>query len=298
MINNIKLGSLFIIFSAFSFSIMEIAVKISGSNIPVMEQVFARNFITLFISAFMMIKNKEKKFPNKNNIFLIICRSVSGYLGIICYFYAANNMVLADASVLQKTSPFWASFFAFILIKEKILKVQWLGMIIAAIGSIFIIKPSFMINSSIISFSNIINLNSNIFTALIALSAAMFAGISYSIIGSLKGKESNALIIFYFSLFSCIFSLFFIKSFVIPNMTEILLLLLIGIFAGLGQFFLTAAYKKAPVSSISIYNYTGVIFSYIFSIFIFKETVDLYSVIGMILTISAALLVYFCKSKN
>ncbi|WP_300369965.1 DMT family transporter [Brachyspira sp.] len=280
--NNIKLGSLFIIFSALSFSIMEIAVKISGSNIPVMEQVFARNFVTLFISAFIMIKNKEKPFPDKKNVVSIMCRSVSGYLGIICYFYATNNMVLADASVLKKTSPFWSSFFAFLLIKEKILKVQWLGMTVAAIGSVFIIKPT---------------MNSNIFPALIALSAAMFAGISYAIIGSLKGKESNALIIFYFSLFSCLFSLFFIKSFVIPNLFEILLLLLIGIFAGFGQLFLTVAYKKAPVSAVSIYNYTGVIFSYIFSVFMFKEIIDIYSIIGMILTISAALLVYFYKNK-
>ena len=280
--NNIKLGSSFIILSALSFSIMEIAVKISGSNIPVMEQVFARNFITLFISAFVMIKDKEKIFPDKKNIISIICRSVSGYLGIIAYFYAANNMILADASVLQKTSPFWSSLFAFILIKEKILKVQWIGMIIAAVGSVFIIKPS---------------MNSNVFPAIVALSSAMFAGISYTIIGSLKGKESNSLIIFYFSLFSCLFSLFFIKSFVMPNLFEIFMLLLIGIFAGFGQFFLTIAYKKAPVSAVSIFNYTGVIFSYIFSVFLFNEIMDIYSVIGMIIIIFAALLVYLYKNK-
>ena len=125
--NNVKIGSLYIIFSALSFSIMEIAVKISGKTIPVMEQVFARNFITLLIGAFVMFKNKEKLFPDKNNVLSIVCRSVSGYLGIISYFYAANNMVLADASVLQKTSPFWSSLFAFIIIKEKIFEIQWIN---------------------------------------------------------------------------------------------------------------------------------------------------------------------------
>ena len=282
MKNDIKIGALLIIFSALSFSIMEIAVKISGSRIPVMEQVFARNFITLFISGFVMIKNREKFFPDKNNIVSIVCRSASGYLGIIAYFYAANNMILADASVLQKTSPFWSSLFAFILIKEKIIKVQWIGLIIAAIGSIFVIKPA---------------MNSNVFPALVALSSAMFAGISYAIIGSLKGKESNLLIIFYFSLFSCLFSLFFIRSFVMPNIFELLMLLLIGIFAGFGQFFLTIAYKKAPVSSVSIFNYTGVIFSYLFSVFLFNEIADIYSVIGMIIIIFAAGLVYYYKRK-
>ena len=282
MKNDIKIGALLIIFSALSFSIMEIAVKISGSRIPVMEQVFARNFITLFISGFVMIKDREKFFPDKNNIVSIVCRSASGYLGIIAYFYAANNMILADASVLQKTSPFWSSLFAFILIKEKILKVQWLSLIIAAIGSIFVIKPA---------------MNSNVFPALVALSSAMFAGISYAIIGSLKGKESNSLIIFYFSLFSCLFSLFFIRSFVMPNIFELLMLMLIGIFAGFGQFFLTIAYKKAPVSAVSIFNYTGVIFSYLFSVFLFNEIADIYSVIGMIIIIFAAGLVYYYKRK-
>lgn len=282
MKNDIKIGALLIIFSALSFSVMEIAVKISGSRIPVMEQVFARNFITLFISGFVMIKDREKFFPDKNNIVSIVCRSASGYLGIIAYFYAANNMILADASVLQKTSPFWSSLFAFILIKEKILKVQWLTLIIAAIGSIFVIKPA---------------MNSNVFPALVALSSAMFAGISYAIIGSLKGKESNSLIIFYFSLFSCLFSLFFIRSFVMPNIFELLMLMLIGIFAGFGQFFLTIAYKKAPVSAVSIFNYTGVIFSYLFSVFLFNEIADIYSVIGMIIIIFAAVLVYYYKRK-
>ncbi len=75
--NNIKLGSLFIVFSALSFSIMETAVKISGSDIPLMEQVFARNLVTLFISSFMMIKNKENIFPHKKNIILILSRNAS-----------------------------------------------------------------------------------------------------------------------------------------------------------------------------------------------------------------------------
>ena len=70
--NNIKLAVFSMILYALSFSIMQIIVKISSANIPLMEQVFARNFITLLISLTAMIKNKERIFPYKNNIIAII----------------------------------------------------------------------------------------------------------------------------------------------------------------------------------------------------------------------------------
>lgn len=281
--NNIKLAIFSMIFSALSFSVMQIVVKISSANIPLMEQVFSRNFITLLISLTVMIKNKERIFPHKNNIIAIISRAIFGYLGVVTFFYATNNMLLADASVLQRTSPFWATLFAFIISKEKVLKIQWFALIIAIIGSIFIIKPK---------------MNSNLTTSLIALSAAIFAGIAYAIIGSLKGKESNSLIIFYFSLISCMISLIYFKSFVVPDLYDLIALILIGIFAGLGQFFLTVSCKKAPVSTVSIFNYSGVIFSYLFSVFILNEILDAYSIFGTILTVSAALMVYFYRKKE
>ena len=278
--NNIKLAVFSMILYALSFSIMQIIVKISSANIPLMEQVFARNFITLLISLVVMVKNKERIFPYKNNIIAVLLRAIFGYLGVVTFFYATNNMLLADASVLQRTSPFWATLFAFIISKEKILKIQWLALIIAIIGSIFIIKPQ---------------MNSNLTTSLIALSAAIFAGIAYAIIGSLKGKESNSLIIFYFSLISCLLSLIYFKSFIKPNSYDLIALIFIGIFAGLSQFFLTVSCKKAPVSTVSIFNYSGVIFSYIFSIFILNEILDAYSIFGTILTVSAAMMVYFYR---
>lgn len=279
--NNIKLAVFSMILSALSFSIMQIIVKVSSKNIPLMEQVFSRNFITLLISFIFIIKNKEKIFPDKKNIIAVISRAIFGYLGVVTFFYATNNMLLADASVLQRTSPFWATIFAFIISKEKIFKIQWLALIMAIVGSIFIIKPQ---------------MNSNILTSLIALSSAIFAGVSYAIIGYLKGKESNSLIIFYFSLISCLISLLYFQSFIMPNLYDLIMLILIGVFAGLGQFFLTISCKKAPVSTVSIFNYSGVIFSYLLSIFVLNEILDAYSIFGTILTIIAALMVYFYRN--
>ena len=282
MKNKTKLAIFLMILSALSFSLMQMSVKISGKSIPVMQQVFSRNLIIMIISIIVLLKKRESFLPNKESIIPLLLRSLFGFFGVIALFYAFNNMILADASILQNTSPFWSTFFAFLIIKEKISKIQWLALIIAIIGSMFVIRPSF---------------NSNIFPSLMALSGAMLSGLAYTMIGYLKGKERNSIIILYFSFISSVLSLLFVKSFVMPSLYELFMLMLIGVFAGFGQFFLTVSYKEAPVSTVSIFNYTGLIFSYLISVLFFNELIDIYSIIGMILTISAALIVYFYKLK-
>lgn len=120
MKNKTKLAIFLMILSALSFSLMQMSVKISGKSIPVMQQVFSRNLIIMIISIIVLLKNKESFLPNKESIIPLILRSLFGFLGVVASFYAFNNMILADASILQNTSPFWATFFAFLIIKEKI----------------------------------------------------------------------------------------------------------------------------------------------------------------------------------
>ena len=68
----------------------------------------------------------------------------------------------------------------------------------------------------------------------------------------------------HFSTFSAIASIpFMLKDFVVPSFKQAVLLLLIGVFGSLGQAFIAYAYRFAPASEISIYNYSGIIFSMI-----------------------------------
>lgn len=271
---------IYMILSTLSFSIMQLIVKISASTIPVMQQVFARNAVILIITIVAIIKLKENIIPNKKVIIPLLLRSIFGYLGVISFFYATKTMNLADASLIQKTSPFWTTFLGFLILKEKVLKIQWIAIIIAIIGSIFVIKPE---------------LNSNFFQISVALGSAIFAALAYTMIGHLKGKVSGSIIIFYFSLLSTVFSSFFIMTFKIPNIYELIMLILIGIFAGFGQFFLTKSYTQAPISTVSIYSEFGIVFSYLFGLFILNEIIDLYSIIGILLVIIASILPHIYK---
>lgn len=60
------------------------------------------------------------------------------------------------------------------------------------------------------------------------------------------------------------------------------MLLLIGSFAGLGQYFVTKAYHYAPASEVSIYDYTGVILSPWIAYVLFGERLGWRTGVGML----------------
>lgn len=54
----------------------------------------------------------------------IFFRSLFGTIGIFANFYAIGKLYIADASMLNKLSPFFAIIFSYFLLKEKIQPYQ------------------------------------------------------------------------------------------------------------------------------------------------------------------------------
>lgn len=266
---NVKKATLFIIFSSFFFSVMQVCVKLSGKSIPLMEQIFFRNLITLFISGFIIIKEKHLFFGKKGHRKYLFARAFFGYTGVCGFFYATNHMSLSDSSILQKSSPIFVTIFTAILLKQRLPKVKAVCVFIAFIGAMLVVKPKF---------------DSQAIPSMVALLSAILTALSHMALTHVNKFEKPYTIVFFFSLFSTTFSFpFMVMNFVMPNSTQILLLLGIGIFAGLGQIFLTFGYKNAPASKVSIYTFTSVIFASIFGVIFFGQFIGILSFIGILL---------------
>lgn len=275
-------GILSIIASTVSFSFMSVMVKMTGGRIPLMQQVFFRNFVMLFIATYWVKKSGALYFGHKGNRHLLFFRSVFGFLGVITTFYATNNLYLGDAQALLKLAPFAVTILAVIFLKERIIRVHVVALVFAFIGALIIINPQF---------------NSAVFPSLVGVSSAFFAGSAYVLVSYISrkpNKESGMTIIFIFSLLSCLFSLpLMLMNFVVPTAVQLLQLLMIGIFAALGQYFVTTAYGYTDASAISIFDYIGVIFSTILGRIIFGENLSNTSYIGMAIIITSGFISYY-----
>ena len=271
---------LYIILSAFCFALMNMFVRLSG-DLPSIQKSFFRNFVAFFFALVILIKSKEKFSFDKKNLPWFIGRSAFGTLGILCNFYAVDHLVLSDASILNKLSPFFAILFSFLILKERTTKPQAVAICIAFIGALFVLKPGFAGSNVLIP-------------SLIGACGGMGAGMAYTMVRVLGQRgERGAVIVIFFSAFSCLVTLpYLIIDFHPMSICQLLALLGAGLAATGGQFTITAAYSHAPAKEVSVYDYTQIIFAAALGLIFFGQLPDILSVIGYCIIAGVAIFNY------
>lgn len=272
-----------IIISAFCFAIMNTFVRLAG-DLPSIQKSFFRNFVALIFAAAMLLRTEEKFSFDRKNLPYLLLRAFFGTMGILGNFYAIDHLVLADASMLNKLSPFFAILFSYFILREKTSPGQAIAVVIAFIGALFIIKPTG------VSFNA---------ASLVGVMGGMGAGIAYTMVRLLsKRGERGPFIVFFFSAFSCVATLpFLIFDFHPMEWWQLLCLLGAGLAATGGQFSITAAYSFAPAKEISVFDYTQIIFAAALGFIFFGELPDGYSLIGYVIIIAVSVRMFLTGRK-
>ena len=264
---------------------MNMFVRMSG-DLPSIQKSFFRNFVAmLFALSILMKERPEIKLDRTSKKFLFL-RSLCGTIGILCNFYAVDHLVLADASMLNKMSPFFAILFGILILKEKINLFQGLCVVTAFTGTLFVIKPT--------------PSNLACFPALIGLLGGLTAGMAYTYVRALGTRGvKGPFIVFFFSAFSCVCTLpYLIFHFHPMTLEQLGILLLAGLAAAGGIFTITAAYTFAPDREISVYDYSQIIFSAILGYFVFGQVSDALSWLGYIIITSTAVAMFIRNNKQ
>lgn len=259
--------------SALGFTLMSVTVKYL-KDIPLFEKVFFRNLVSLVIAFYLIKKSAVPIFGQKKSQLALFARAGFGLAGVILNFYAITHLTLADSTMLGKLSPIFVTIMACFFLKEKIDKEQIIGIFITFGGALLVIKPEFSLS---------------IIPSLAGLLSAASAGIAYTLLRYLKDKESPDTIVFYFSVVSVVGTLpFVLNDYIMPNSTQLMLLLATGLFASIGQFGITYAYKYSKATEVSIYNYSAIVFGIILGFIFFHEIPDMLSLLGGAIIIGVA----------
>lgn len=275
-------GITLLLVSALGFSLMGAFVKLSG-DLPTAQKAFFRNIVAAIITLGVVLRHKERLFGKKENQKLLLSRSALGTIGLTMNFYAIDRLVLSDAEMLNKLSPFILIIFSAIFLKETARRFQIVSVLIAFVGALFIIQPEF---------------TAELFPYMIGVLGAIFAAGAYTFLRVLGDKEKYYTVVFYFSFFATVVLLPFTIFFYEPmSLKQWIFLILAGVCATAGQFGITLAYKFAPAKEISIFFYSTVVYSALLSIVLFGQIPTTLSIIGYIIIFGASFYMFMKNNR-
>ncbi len=273
-------GMAYMLLSALGFALMGACVKeVSRTGIPIFEIVAARALVSLVLSYADIYRKRIS--PWGNNPWLLISRGGAGAIALFCTYFAITTLPLAEATVLQYLHPVFTALLALIFLKEAIQRSTLISIGLSLLGLAIIIQPSLHLDAlhALPPLS-----------ILAALAGAFGSAVAYVLVRRLSREEDGSVIIFYFPLITLPVALTLLGSdFIMPNLRELVLLILVGVFTQIGQIGLTNAMKTSDASKATAYSYVQIIFSAIIGWVYFHEVPLTTTVIGSAFIVAGAL---------
>jgi drug/metabolite transporter (DMT)-like permease len=251
--------------AGFFLSSMAATVKLLSDDVPVPQIIFFRNITGAVV--ILGILKKQGISPLGVNKKLLFLRGAFGTIGLFFFFSAIQGLTLSDAVVLNKTSPFFVILFSAAFLGEKMRKLQIPALGLAIFGIVLISQP---------------RLDYSFLPAAAGLLSAVFAGAAYTTLRHLRHTDQPLVIVLALTVVASVamlpfFALGYWKT---PSPTEFLILCSLGLFALIGQFLMTTAYRHAQAGEVSIYGYSTVLFALVFGLVFWKEYPGALSLLG------------------
>lgn len=255
------------------FALVHAAVKFLP-QIPSHEIVVARAVVSLIITWFAL--KKIGLSPWGQNRPMLVFRGVAGTGALVLYFYTLQKMPLATAVTIQYLHPLLTVILAAFFLRERANWKQWICFGASFVGVILVRGLDARVEP---------------FDLALGVASATLSAVAYNLIRALRDEDHALVVMFYLPLVSLItvgpWTAF---HFVMPVRSEWLILIFIGTFTQVAQYFMTRAYQADSAANISNLNYLGILYASAIGFVFYGEALIGLSVIGILIIVSSALL--------
>lgn len=269
-------GALFVLGASFMFAMVGTLVKVVSTSLNNEMIVFFRNACSLIFILPWLVYSRPTGGVKTNCLRLHFLRSAAGLGAMYCFFYAIAQLRLSEAFLLSSTSPLFIPLIAYMWMREQVTYSARGAIIVGFIGIVLILKPGFGIFQP---------------AMLVALAAGVLVALAMVTIRRMSFSEPAIRIVFYFTIFSTVISggpLLWSWQSLLPEIWWVLIL--IGLLAAVGQFFLTKGYSMAPAAQVGPLSYGNVVFATINGWIFWGETMDLLTWVGAFLVCMAGII--------
>ena len=274
------------------FTVMFALVKALSDTIPAGQAVFFRSaFAIPVLFAWLMMQGELAGAVTVKSKRAHVWRGFVGTAAMGLNFTAAGFLPLPEITAIGFTTPLLIVVFASVMLGERVGVYRISAVLVGLIGVLIIVEPRLTFGEMDPT-QDVMMLG-----VILAISAAACAALAQIQIRKMVQVERASAIIFYFCITGSVFSLSTVGTWVWPNLTQFLILILIGILGGVGQIMLTTAYRYAPASVIAPFDYTAMIFALGIGYFAFAELPSAQMILGAGVVIVAGVFVILREAR-
>jgi drug/metabolite transporter (DMT)-like permease len=256
------------------FALMGAFIKTASQSLPNEMVVFLRNLFGLLILT-LWLRPRARDLHTRR-LGGHVLRAAFGLTAMYCFFFALARLHLAEAMLLNYSTPLFIPLIAWAWLGERPPGAVWLAVAVGFAGVALILKPGFGLLT---------------WAGLVGLLAGLFAALAMTNIRRISETEPVSRIVLYFALLGTAVSALPLPwAWQTPSWHDAGLMLGAGLFATLGQLWLTRAYSLAPAARVGSLVYSAVVFAALLGWLLWDERPDLLSVLGMLLVVAAGML--------
>ena len=272
MSNNSK-GILLTLGSVVFFALMAVLVKVIP-NVSSYQTTFFRFAIGVGIMGILSLFGVIRlKFNDKKNLFW---RGLVGGVAVYLFYLAIIKLGVGKGSVYIYSYPIFATLFSMLILKEKVEPIKFVFIFISFAGLILL---------SVGGKGSLAGIG---IYELIAIAGSVITGLAVVFVKKLHDSDNSYAIFFS----QCIvgFWMFLVPSGVTQsqgNLSELLLLVLVGVVATIGQLFMTEGYRYVNVATGSLLQSMVPVFNLFSGWLIFHEQFSTIEMTGAFVIVSS-----------
>jgi drug/metabolite transporter (DMT)-like permease len=255
---------------AFFFSVMSVCVKLASRHLPSSHTVLARGVVTLVMSWAAL--RRQGLSPWGVDRKRLALRGFAGFVALNCYYYSLKHLSLADATVIQYSSPIFTAILAAIVLGERMGPREIACVAGSFVGVLLVAQPPFLFAGGTSYAPHAL---------LVALAGSVTSSVAYVTVRKLRKTDDPAVIVFYFPLVAVPLSVAPVFADATwPTPFEWLLLAGIGVTTQVAQVLMTKSLHSEPAGRATAVSYLQVAFAYGWGLVVFGEVPNATSVLG------------------
>lgn len=259
-------ASLFMLLACGLTAPMFSLIKWAGQLAPMSQVIYFHYSAALVVTGLLLLCTRPTTWRIKEKR-LFSLRAIFWLTTTLCIFNASTFLPVVHVSLFLNTAPLFVPLLATLFLRERISLFLWGAILVAFLGTAFVLKPSGGIDP---------------FGATIALAAALATAGSMVSTQRLVAKNSALLLSFYLLLIGVLAT-----SLVMPFIWQAMPLKPILLALGSGSIFavelycFTKAFAYSSATRLGPFNYAGVVIAGLMSWLAWGDKLDLFSWIGI-----------------